>query len=113
MDSAEYIDVFRHDPVDFYSQYYKAELSKKAALSLACFFLTLVALPLGLLKVRYGKLTGFAISLLVAVAYWYMLFYAQLQIFEITMPPYLLMFAPNLVVGAVGALLLILMRKAR
>ena len=112
-DSSEYIDIFRNEPLDFYSQYYKAELSKKAALSLACFFLTLVALPLGLLKVRYGKLTGFAISLLVAVAYWYMLFYAQLQIFEISMPPYLLMFAPNLVVGTAGVLLLILMRKAR
>ena len=112
-DSAEYITIFRNEPIDFYSQYYKAELSKKAALSLACFFLTLVSLPLGLLKVKYGKLTGFAISLLVAVAYWYMLFYAQLQIFEISMPPYLLMFAPNLVVGIAGALLLCIMRKAR
>lgn len=100
-------------PVDFYSQYYKAELTKKYALSLACFFLTLIALPLGLLKLKYGKLTGFAVSLLVAVAYWYMLFYAQLEIFEITGPPYLLIFAPNLVVGLAGLVLLFIMRKAR
>lgn len=111
--AAEELEYLEEPPMDFYAQYYKAELTKKIALSLACFFLTLVALPLGLLRLKYGKLTGFAISLLIAVAYWYMLFFAQLEIFDISSPPYLLIFGPNLVVGAMGILLLTIMRKAR
>lgn len=111
--AVEELEYLEEPPMDFYAQYYKAELTKKIALSLACFFLTLVALPLGLLRLKYGKLTGFAISLLIAVAYWYMLFFAQLEIFDISSPPYLLIFGPNLVVGAMGILLLMIMRKAR
>ena len=52
-------------PRNFYSQYYKAELTKKFVLSAACFCLTLVTLPLSMLRVKHGKLTGFAISLLI------------------------------------------------
>ncbi len=100
-------------PVNFTGQYYKAELTKKFALSSACFFLTLITLPLSNIKVKHGKLTGFALSLIVAVAYWYMLFAAQLLIFDITMPPYLLIFAPNLVIFTLAIFALVYFRKAR
>lgn len=100
-------------PTNFYGQYYKAELMKKFSLSSACFFLSLVALPLGLMKLKYGKLAGFAISLLIAVSFWYMLFFAQMEIFNITSSPYLLIFSPNLVIGALAFALYLYMRKAR
>ena len=100
-------------PTNFYGQYYKAELMKKFSLSSACFFLSLVALPLGLMRLKYGKLAGFAISLLIAVSFWYMLFFAQLAIFDITSSPYLLIFSPNLVIGFLAFILYLLMRKAR
>ncbi len=98
-------------PMDFYAQYYKAELTKKYSLSLACFFLTLIALPLGSIKLRYGKLTGFALSLIIAVAYWYMMFFSQLEIFSISSPPYLLIFAPDLVIGVIAILLMVAFRR--
>ena len=100
-------------PIDFYAQYYKAELTKKYSLSLACFFLTLVALPLGTLKLKYGKLTGFAISLIIAVAYWYMMFFAQLEIFNIKSPPYLLIFLPDIAVALTAVFFKLTIRGGR
>lgn len=100
-------------PIDFYAQYYKAELTKKYSLSLACFFLTLVALPLGTLKLKYGKLTGFAISLIIAVAYWYMMFFAQLEIFNIKSPPYLLIFLPDIAVALIAVVFKLTIRGGR
>lgn len=103
----------REKPIDFYAQYYKAELTKKYSLSLACFFLTLVALPLGTIKVRYGKLTGFALSLIIAVSYWYLMFFSQLKIFDISSSPYLLILAPDLIIAALAFLFFITLRRAR
>ena len=100
-------------PRNFYSQYYKAELTKKLVLSAACFCLTLVTLPLSMLRVKHGKLTGFAISLLIAVAYWYMLFAVQLGIFSISSSPYWLIALPDLAVLAAALLLGLRFRKAR
>ena len=100
-------------PIDFYAQYYKAELTKKYSLSLACFFLTLIALPLGTLKLKYGKLTGFAISLIIAVAYWYMMFFAQLEIFNIKSPPYLLIFLPDIAVALIAVFFKLTIRGGR
>ena len=100
-------------PRNFYSQYFKAELSKKFVLSAACFCLTLITLPLSMFRVKHGKLTGFAISLLIAVAYWYMLFGVQLEIFNISSSPYLLIAIPDLVILLIAVLLIMRFRKAR
>ena len=100
-------------PVNFYGQYYKAELGKKFALSLACLIFALITLPLSNVRVKHGKLTGFAISLLIAVAYWYMLFAVQLFIFDIVIAPYLLIFLPDIVLFIIALILLNFFRKAR
>ncbi len=100
-------------PLNFYSQYYKAELAKKFVLSAACFCLTLVSLPLSMVRVKHGKLTGFAISLLIAVAYWYMLFGVQLRIFSISSDPYLLMALPDIAIVMLAVLLFFRFRRAR
>ena len=100
-------------PVNFYGQYYKSELSKKIALSIACTVLTLITLPLSNVRVRHGKLTGFAVAIVVAVSYWYMLFGAQLMIFNITSSPYLLILAPDIFITIIAFILLFIYRKAR
>ncbi len=102
-----------YPPKNTYSQYYKAELAKKFVLSAACFCLTLITLPLSMVKVKHGKLTGFAISLLIAVAYWYMIFGVQLRIFAIHSDPYLLMALPDIAILVVALLLLMRFRRAR
>ena len=100
-------------PVNFYGQYYKSELTKKIALSIACTVLTLITLPLSNVRVKHGKLTGFAVAIVVAVAYWYMLFGAQLMIFNITTSPYLLILAPDILITLIAFILLFIYRKAR
>ena len=100
-------------PINFYSQYYKAELAKKFVLSAACFCLTMITLPLSMVRVKHGKLTGFAISLLIAVAYWYMLFGVQLEIFSISSSPYLLIALPDIVILLAAIVLIFRLRRAR
>ena len=100
-------------PVNFYGQYYKSELTKKIALSIACTVLTLITLPLSNVRVRHGKLTGFAVAIVVAVSYWYMLFGAQLMIFNITSSLYLLILAPDIFITIIAFILLFIYRKAR
>ena len=100
-------------PVNFYGQYYKSELTKKIALSIACTVLTLITLPLSNVRVRHGKLTGFAVAIVVDVSYWYMLFGAQLMIFNITSSPYLLILAPDIFITIIAFILLFIYRKAR
>ena len=102
-----------YPPLNSYSQYYKAELAKKFVLSAACFCLTLITLPLSMIRVKHGKLTGFAISLLIAVAYWYMIFGVQLRIFSIHSAPYLLMALPDLAILAAAVLMMLRFRRAR
>ncbi len=108
--SIEYLGTL---PVNFYGQYYKSELGKKFALSLACFVLTLLTLPLSTVRVKHGKLTGFAIAILIAVAYWYMLFAVQLLIFDITFDPYILILLPDIVIAAAALALIYKNRKGR
>ncbi len=100
-------------PVNFYGQYYKSELTKKCALSLACFVLTLLTLPLSNIRVKHGKLTGFAIAILIAVAYWYMLFAVQLLIFDITFSPYILILLPDILIASLALILIYTNRKGR
>ena len=103
----------KNPPMNFYSQYFKAELAKKFVLSAACFCLTMITLPLSMVRVKHGKLTGFAISLLIAVAYWYMLFGVQLEIFSISSSPYLLIAVPDLVILFAAFLFILRFRRAR
>ena len=100
-------------PVNFYGQYYKSELGKKFALSTACFILTLLTLPLSTVRVKHGKLTGFAIAILIAVAYWYMLFAVQLLIFDITFDPYVLILLPDILIFILAIILIYRNRKGR
>lgn len=100
-------------PINFYGQYYKSELTKKYALSLACFVLTLLTLPLSAVRVKHGKLTGFAIAILIAVAYWYALFAVQLFIFDISFNPALLILLPDILIAVIALILIYRNRKGR
>lgn len=100
-------------PVNFYGQYYKSELTKKFALSLACFVFTLLTLPLSTVRVKHGKLTGFAIAILIAVAYWYMLFASQLLIFDVTFNPAILILAPDILIAVLALILIYRNRTGR
>ncbi len=98
-------------PINFYHQYYRAELHKKFALSAACFFLVFIAFPISFFKVKHGRLIGFGLSMLIACTYWFMLFFAQLKIFDISCTPAVLIWAPDAVIFIAGCLLLLRLRR--
>ena len=104
--SAEKERLRNNQPVNFYLQYYRAELNKKRALSMACFFLVFMTFPLSFIRFKHGKFVGFGVSMLVAVSYWYLLFFCQLQIFSTALNPAFLLWLPDMVLFVVGILLI-------
>ena len=99
------------EPIGFYYQYYTAEWHKKYVLSFACLCLTIVTFPLSFIKIRYGRLFGFGLSLLVAVAYWYILFFSQLKIFDVTFSSAYLMWLCDAVMFVFGLIMLFIKRN--
>lgn len=104
IDDYNYYSLIELRPINFYLQYYRAELYKKFALSAACFFLILITIPLSYLKFKHGRLVGFGISMFVAVLYWFLLFVVQLKTFNYPINPLFLMWAPNLIILLVSLL---------
>ncbi|NLZ77482.1 MAG: YjgP/YjgQ family permease [Spirochaetales bacterium] len=102
----------KEKPINFYLQYYTAELHKKYALSTACTILLFLTFVLAHLRLRHGKLIGFGLSMIVAVIYWYLLFFAQLQIFSHPVSAALFIWAPNIILGTLGLLLLFILRRS-
>lgn len=96
---------------DFYYQYYKSELVKKIALSMACTFLVFIAFPLSFLKIKYGRLTGFGLSMLVACVYWFFLYYMHATAIQTAINPAILLFLPDIVVFAIGLVLILRLGK--
>lgn len=108
---ANLIQLRKQVPINFYLQYYRAELHKKFVLSASTFILVFITFPLAYLKLKHGRLFGFALSLITASAYWFMLFFAQLQILSYAVHPAWFMWAPNMVIGIIATLLLLYMRR--
>ncbi len=81
-------------------------MHKKYALSTACTILLFLTFVLAHLRLRHGKLIGFGLSMITAVIYWYLLFFAQLQIFTYPISAALFIWAPNIILGTLGILLL-------
>lgn len=100
-------------PIAFFYQYYLAELSKKFALSFSCIALIYATLSLATFKIKYGRLFGFGFALILAVAYWYMLFASQLFVFKVHFNAGLLLWIPNAIMLLFGATLLFATRKRR
>lgn len=92
--------------VNFYLQYYRAELHKKIALSVSCFVLVFITFPLGFLRLKHGRLFGFGLSLVIASSYWFLLFFAQTKILDVDFNPGVLIWGPNLVVVLLSVILL-------
>ena len=95
----------------FYYQYYRSELQKKIALSLACTFLVFLAFPISFFRVKNGRLIGFGLSMFIACAYWFFIYYLHVQAISSALHPILFMWLPNLTAFLIGGLLIWRMRK--
>lgn len=101
----------KYDDYSFYYQYYRSEFHKKFALSLACTFLVFLAFPISFFKVKYGKLVGFGISMLLACFYWFFLYYMHTLAIDTANNPAYYLWLPDAVVFIGGLLLINRLKK--
>ena len=95
----------------FYYQYYRSELQKKIALSLACTFLVFIAFPISFFRVKNGRLIGFGLSMFVACAYWFFIYFMHVKAISSALHPAFFLWAPDAVVFITGLILLWRTRK--
>ena len=95
----------------FYYQYYRSELQKKMALSLACTFLVFIAFPISFFRVKNGRLIGFGLSMFVACAYWFFIYFMHVKAISSAIHPAFFLWAPDAVVFLTGLVLLWRTRK--
>ena len=82
---------------------YELEFHKKFAIPFACLTFVLFAFPVGLLTRRAGRAVGFGVGLLISTLYWSMLIAGQtIGINNPSISPALVMWAPNVVILALG-----------
>ncbi|MFP4372862.1 MAG: LptF/LptG family permease [Spirochaetaceae bacterium] len=94
-------------------QIHRIEFHKKFAIPFACLAFTVFAFPVGLLTRKSGRSVGFAVGLMVAVAYWAMLIAGQtLGTQQPAYSPFMAMWAPNLLVLGLGAVVFLIRRRA-
>ncbi len=82
------------------------EIHKKFSIPVACLVFGLLAVPLGIQRVRGGRATGFALSILVIIVYYVLLSNGEEAARFDRMPAWLAMWLPNLVLATLGLVLL-------
>ncbi len=92
--------------------FYLIEFYKKSALPAACTVLALFVFPLSAFRLKNGRIVGFGVGVVVSTVYWFLLFGVQTVGSRTLFPPFLLMWLPNMLFGAIGILLLVLRRRA-
>ncbi|MBN2053354.1 LPS export ABC transporter permease LptG [bacterium] len=82
------------------------EIQKKFSIPFACFVFALLGVPLGITSRRSGKSVGFAISIGLFIVYYIFLAGGEGLGDEGTVPAWLAMWAPNLILSVIGCYLL-------
>ncbi len=85
---------------------YRTELSMRMAFSVSCITFGLIGVPLGITAQRRESTAGFAISMIIAVAYYFMLLtMAQNTRTNEALYPHLLVWVPNILFVSLGVFL--------
>ncbi|HEY7412534.1 MAG TPA: LptF/LptG family permease [Vicinamibacteria bacterium] len=87
----------------------QVKLHGKLAFPVVCLVMTLLGIPFAFVVARRGALYGIGVSVMIAIVYW-----AAVHIFEAlgshgVLPPMLAAWAPNLVFGAIGTYLTLML----
>ncbi len=83
------------------------ELYRKFALPLACLIFSIFAAPIGIYSKRAGKSIGFILGLFLCAFYWFFYYAGQIIGFKDVIPPFIAIFAPNLLFLLIGVYFLI------
>jgi lipopolysaccharide export system permease protein len=85
----------------------KVELHKRYAIPFACIVFGLIGVPLGIQPRRSGRSFGFIFSILILLIYYISLIAFEILAVHKTIPPLLAGWAPNVLLGCLGAYLFI------
>ncbi len=91
----------------------RVEIQKKFAIPVACMVFGLLALPLGYAGGRGSKSSGFAMSIVVIMVYYALLNNGEEMSRVGKLEPWLAMWLPNIVLGTLGAFLLVRRNRDR
>ena len=80
----------------------KVEFHKKFSIPFACIVFGLLAIPLGIRKVRGGKSYGFIVSLLIFLLYYLLLMLGESLGIDGSLPPLISMWLPNIIMALLG-----------
>jgi lipopolysaccharide export system permease protein len=81
---------------------YLLEFHKKFSHPFSCVFFIIFAFPVGLYAKRSGKVLGFGIGVLMSGIYWGMLFVSYRTGYRVDIPPFVVIWLPNMIVLAAG-----------
>ncbi|HYR26898.1 MAG TPA: LPS export ABC transporter permease LptG, partial [Thermoanaerobaculia bacterium] len=84
----------------------RVEIHKKFAIPFACIAFGILGLPLGITNRRGGKSSGFSLSILIILFYYVMINNGEQWAAQGKVPPWLGMWAPNLILLGLGVYLL-------
>lgn len=85
---------------------------QRFALPFAALIFSLLGLPLGIMNRRGGKVSGFSLSIGIAVFYWILLTMGENFVSQGKLSPYIGLWAGNFLLGGLGILLFILRERA-
>ncbi|MBN2736358.1 MAG: LptF/LptG family permease [Spirochaetales bacterium] len=82
---------------------YRVELYKKFSHPFSCVVFIIFAFPIGLMARKSGRIIGFGIGVLMSAFYWGMLFVSYRTGARVDFSPFLVIWAPNIIIGFIGA----------
>jgi LPS export ABC transporter permease LptF/LPS export ABC transporter permease LptG len=82
----------------------RVEAGRRLALPLACLLFAPIGLVLGVLRKPAGRSAGFAVSIVLAAAYYLLLFAGEKMAYARLLPPFSAMWLANVVFAGLGAL---------
>jgi lipopolysaccharide export system permease protein len=89
------------------------ELNKKFSIPLSCLVFAIIGIPLGIMSRRSGKSRGFAVGLFVVTIYYTLQLAGEALGETGKLPPVLAVWAPNILVGSLGAYLFLMAAKEK
>jgi len=90
----------------------RVSMHERFALPFACIAFAFIGVPLGIANRRGGKASGFSLSVGIAIAYWVMYTFGQNLVREGSLPPFLGMWAANILLTVMGTLLLVMRERS-
>ncbi len=105
--SAELNQLIKDNMISSVPYFYYVEFHKFISIPAACLFMVFIGAPLGIVGKRSGRGFGFGISVIVVVIYYLLITAAEIIAGNRTVPAFLAMWFPNIVLAVIGAFFMI------